>query len=195
MDKMIKQIDFLLKYFKSELNDEDIRKVEKLLDSNKEFRRMYNVIKSLGVDCLPDDLTDLSPSLRQMSLNMFREYKKTDKDKTVTRGLPIFDSDVLPLPDGVRPSITNSRRLKYKFDDMEMELSLYPVSLYSYEMIGQISGSADKDHQIELVGNNFKRETATDELQMFVFAKIPAMKYRINILSGKKLKAFVNLDL
>jgi hypothetical protein len=195
MDKKLKQIELIIKYVKSELSRDEEKKIKKLLSSDKEFAKMYEIIKTLDIDSMSSNLAELAPPLKQMSLGMFREFQKTKKDKEIMRGLPVYDSRVLPIPEGVRPSETNSRRLKYKFDSMELELSLYPTSLYSYEMIGQLSGAEDSKYRIELTGKEFRRKTETDELQMFTFVKIPAMKYRLNILSGRKTIAVVDLEI
>ncbi len=186
--------ELLLKYIRSELDDKESNKVKKMLDSDREFRKMHDVLKNYGADRLQGPLAELMPSLRQISINMFREYHKPGREDNIERGLPIFDSDVMPMPEGVRPSVTNSRRLKYKFKGMELEISLYPVSLYSYEMIGQFSGVEGKTYQIELVGKKFRQATETDELRMFTFPRIPSNVYQINISENKKVLAAVDLE-
>ncbi len=186
--------ELLLKFLRSELDDKESNKIKKMLNSDREFRNMYDVLKNYGADRLKGHLAELMPSLKQISINMFREYHKSERDRAVERGLPIFDSDVMPMPEGVRPSVTNSRRLKYKFKGMDLEMSLYPISLYSYEMIGQFSGVEGKTYQIELTGKKFRQTTETDELHMFTFARIPSDVYQINIIENKKILAVVDLE-
>ena len=185
--------ELLLKFVRSELDKKESDKVKKMLDSDREFRKMYDVLKNYGADRLKDNIAELMPSLRQISINMFREYHKPGREDNIERGLPIFDSRVMPIPQGVRPSVTNSRRLKYKFKGMELEVSLYPISLYSYELIGQFSGVEGKNYQIELVGKKFRQTSQTDELCMFTFARIPSNEYQINVSKDGEVLAVVDL--
>ena len=193
MKKNDQKYELLLKYIRSELDKEESLNVKKMLNSDREFRKMYDVLKNYGTDRLKGHLADLIPSLRQISINMFREYHKPGREDNIERGLPIFDSRVMPIPEGVRPSVTNSRRLKYKFRGMELEVSLYAISLYSYELIGQFSGVEGKNYQIELVGKKFRQTTQTDELCMFTFARIPSNEYQINISENQEVLAVVDL--
>gem|GEM_PF-3913627 len=196
MDESEKHIDLISAYLKSQLKKEDHRKVESLLNSSREFREMFETIKALHDQGVPGHLGDLAPALKQMSLNMFRQYHGASKNNRELLGLPIYDSKTFPLPEGVRPSLTSARRLRYKFNDMEVELSLNPMTLYSFEIIGQIdNGSEKKNYMIELIGKDQRFTAETDELQMFAFTKIPAMKYRLNILLEGKLTGIVDIDL
>lgn len=193
MKKNEQKYELLLKFVRSELDMEESNKVRKMLDSDKEFRKMYDVLKNYDADRLKDNIAELMPSLRQISINMFREYHKPGREDNIERGLPIFDSRVMPIPQGVRPSVTNSRRLKYKFREMELEVSLYPVSLYSYELIGQFSGVEGINYKIELVSKKFRQTTQTDELCMFTFARIPSNEYQINVSENGEVLAVVDL--
>lgn len=196
MDESEKHIDLISAYLKSQLKKEDRRKVESLLNSNREFREMFETIKALNDQGAPGHLSDLAPALKQMSLNMFRHYHGAAKGNRELLGLPIYDSKTFPLPEGVRPSLTSTRRLRYKFNNMEIELSLNPMTLYSFEIIGQIDdGSEKKNYTIELIGKDLRLTAETDELQMFAFTKIPAMKYRLNILLEGKLTGIIDIDL
>ena len=196
MDESEKHIELISKYLKSELNDRDRKKVENMLDSGKEFRKMYELIKTLHEQGTPDELTALADPLKEMSLDMFRQYHGAkDKDKKLL-GLPVYDSRAIPLPDGVRPSLTGARRLRYKFEDMEIELSLNPITLYSFEIIGQIDdGTRKRSYKLELVGDDQTLSAETDELQMFAFNKVPAMKYRLGIFYKRKKIGIIDIDL
>lgn len=196
MDDLKKSIDLISGYLNSDLNKEDRKKVEKLLNSSEEFRDMYEILKTLYEQGHPDHLNDLVPSLKQMSLNMFRQYNNTEGKDREMSGLPVYDSRTIPLPEGVRPSVTSARRMRYKFDDLEVELSLNPMTLYSFEIIGQIDDdSHKKDYTIELVSGSQKFTAETDELRMFTFSRIPALKYRLNILTEGKIIGLIDIDL
>jgi len=189
-----RKYELLLKYLQSELDQKQSNEVKKMLASDEEFRKMHDLLKSYGAERLKGQLAELMPSLRKMSVNMFREYHKPGQKDNIERGLPIFDSNVMPMPEGVRPSVTNSRRLKYKFKGMELEVSLYPISLYSYELIGQFNGIEGKTYQVEMVGKKFRQSTTTDELKMFTFTRIESGEYRINIIENKDTLAVVDME-
>ncbi|MEW5925708.1 MAG: hypothetical protein AB1746_17125 [Candidatus Zixiibacteriota bacterium] len=196
MDDLKKNIDLISGYLNSELKKKDREKVEKLLNSSEEFRNMYEMIKTLSEQGNPGHLNDLVPSLKQMSLNMFRQYNNTDKRDRQLLGLPVYDSRTIPLPEGVRPSLTSARRMRYKFDSMEVEISLNPMTLYSFEIIGQIDDeSHKKNYSVELTAGARKFTAETDELGMFTFSRVPILKYRLNILAERKIIGMIDIDL
>jgi hypothetical protein len=121
----------------------------------------------------------------------------TEQLRSLTRmaAVKTFDSDLLPLPEGVRPAAVDTRRLKYQIDGILIELSLYPVSLDSYEVIGQVCG-LDSEAEVSVVLQSVRRKfrTEANQFHLFRFERVPAGNLTLMISVGREEVAAVTIE-
>jgi len=189
-------IKILEKYIREELPESDREKVKKLIVSDPKIAGLYNTLKTL------EDEKDASgwPQIRDSALNLstrlFDDFRKKNLKNEVDYGVTVFDSKVLPLPDGGRPAIIDARRLKYIIGRIRLELSLYPVSAASYEIVGQMSGLTDCPAvRVVLKSNKATLTAIADQFHLFRFSRVPVRKYSLLIMNENKRIGLVKLDI
>jgi len=111
-----------------------------------------------------------------------RDLKTSGTSDDNRHGLLTFDSGLLPLPAGVRPATVDSRRLKYTAGEHQLEISMYPASPGTLEIIGQVSGYASGTIlEVRLEGERRKFTAESNQFQVFHFVRIPAAEYSLSI--------------
>lgn len=111
-------------------------------------------------------------------------------------GVCRYDSSIFPVPDGVRPAAVDTRRLRYTLDSCDLELSIYPINLEAFELIGQIHGQPhDTSVNVVLTAKGGSFETRTDRFHLFRFKRIPCGTYRLCLYYDKDEIGFINLEL
>ncbi len=192
MNKTEKIIEKIIGYINNTLAKKEMTEVKKMIKTNSEWRDLYNTLKVVKSESLPHEFQDMAVSLKELSIRMFREnFGKSDGKTTI--GLPVYDSDLMPLPDGIRRADIGTRQLKFKFDNMDVELSLYPVSLKSYRLIGQVKGGLENG-LVKLKGIHEFGEKL-DCSNIFIFPQVPLDNYRLKIYDGRKLLGELTLEL
>jgi hypothetical protein len=126
---------------------------------------------------------------------MFEEFNK-GKKKNINIGINIYDSGVLPKPSGVRPSIVETRKLKYKFDEFTLEIALYPVTVFAYELVGFVDRlSEGHEYKVELLQDGQTLRAKVDDANMFIFKRISAENNRLQILRDGDVIGIVDLKI
>ncbi len=182
MSKKTNIEELLQAYVEDRLEADRRAEVERLIASDDNIRDMHRLIAALHRESRESG--DLRQAARGLVQRFLRDFRHNKKDTRGRHGLLTFDSGLLPLPAGIRPATIDSRRLKYTAGDHELEVSMYPGSPGTYEIIGQISGfstGAELDVRLEHSRRNF---TATsNQFQVFHFVRIPAGEYTL-LVSG-----------
>jgi len=190
------KVGLLLRYLEGQLSEADRRMVETILKSDNESAELYAVIKGLSVEGKSADWGQVRKAAGELASRLFDDYQKRRASPKSNHGVTVFDSKILPLPAGVRPATVDSRRIRYKIGSMDLEVSLYPVSTDSYEIIGQISGTQEKaplDVMLKSGSHIFKVEA--DRFHLFRFGRVPVSKYTLHIISGKRDIGTATLEL
>lgn len=196
MRKEDRNIDLIMDYVRGELSPEENRKVRTMIKKNAEMSGIYRLLKTFLDDFKDEKSAPLSSSLKKLSTRMFRDYHRGKKQDRSFPGLLVYDSRVLPHPEGIRPSVAGTGRLKYKIGPYDLEISIYPVSIHSYEMIGRIGGIKENTAcRLELSTLKASFETETDELALFRFPRIPIASYKLRVFIGSRVIAGVEVDL
>lgn len=196
MNRFSEDIDILFKYLRGQLSARDKKHTEALIRSNPELAELLEDIKKIKKASSTIKWDRIRSAAESLSSRMFDDFWKGLKDKRPEQGIRVFDSQVLPLPAGVRPAVVDTRRLRYKFDEIEMEISLYPISIDSYEIIGRISRVGDRlSSRVEMVSKNSKFEVETDQFHIFRFSRIPVSDYILNIYGDTGLIGTIDIEL
>ncbi len=190
------RVDLLMRYLEGELSPDESNRIEALLKADPALRRLHDfLISRSGSERNPAQY-ELQNAARELSARMFRDWRRERSQTDPPRGLPVYDSKNLPIPEGVRPAVVDTRRLKYKTDDVELELSLYPVAMNAYELVGQINGpNVACPCRIKLES---KAKTVTvdgDEFCLFHVPRLPITSYTLTVLADDRPVAVVDIDL
>lgn len=128
---------------------------------------------------------------RNLAKKLFSDFTKRKKE---TEGVCVFDSALMPLPEGVRPAIVDTRKLKYCFDECELTLSLYPVSIENFEVVGQITG-VDSETKLSVLFKRGKQSVKadTDTFHLFSLQRLEKGSYSVSIKREKKIIGTVSI--
>ena len=190
------KVALLIGYLKGGLSRRDKRKAGAMIKSDKDTKELYPVVRELYLNGQGTNWNQVQQAAFKLSARLFKDFLKSRKKRGPAYGITVFDSGILPLPEGVRPATVDTRRVKYRVGDMFLEVSLYPVSIGSYEIIGQISGmegEAALEVVLKSAGTTFAADT--DQFNVFRFPRIPVGKYFLYLVSGNKKIGSVTVEL
>ncbi len=177
-------------YLGGEMSPGQRKDFEKRMARDRELARMAEMIENLRRSGSESEWEQMSRPAHGLLDNILKDLGKRSKKQAVR----IFDSRNLPQPEGVRPATVETRRLKYRLDENLLEISLYPVSPSSFELIGQLGG-VDKQLDIEINSGRKKQKTQSNQFGLFRFARLEKGDYQLKIHSGKEVIATVDIDL
>ncbi|MEW5925437.1 MAG: hypothetical protein AB1746_15760, partial [Candidatus Zixiibacteriota bacterium] len=101
-----------------------------------------------------------------------------------------------PLPEGVRPAAVDCRRLKFKIGDYDLEISMYPISTDSREIIGQVHQARfDKPLEVRLKSGRTSFSVTADRFNLFRFERVPVAEYKMTLISDGQTIGIVDLAL
>lgn len=195
MRKDQEDIELLVSYLKGKLDKAATEQVETRLRTSAEFKRMYELVADLHRKGINPETAIMADSAKKLSMRMIRDHLKNAASKFV-QGVTIYDSGVLPLPEGVRPATVDTRQIRYRVGACDVELSLYPVTPSSYELIGHISSDRpDRKFEISVKAGRKTSKTTTDKHEIFRFARLDVDKYVMVIRSEGEEIGRIDLDL
>ncbi|MBN2225964.1 MAG: hypothetical protein JW763_01225 [candidate division Zixibacteria bacterium] len=196
MNREPDRVELLMCHLEGECSPDESRRLEALLKTDPALRRLRDFLRESTTSEKRPALYELRSAARELSARMFRDWRRMGSQTDPPRGLAVYDSKNLPIPEGVRPAVVDTRRLKYKTDDMELELSLYPVALNAYELVGQVAGpEITRPCRIELKSEARTMAAATDEFCLFYVPRLPVASYTLTVLADNRAVAVVDIDL
>jgi hypothetical protein len=186
----------IIRYLKGKTSRKEAAEFKKKLKEDAQLAKDYALLKKVASQF------DLSPekamlaAVERLADRLVRDFQTGKRHKGEPYGVTVFDSKLLPLPEGVRPAVVDTRKLKYRIGDCTLDIALYPVSPDSYELIGQIVGCAEEDRfQVILKAKKDKYSTDTDQFHLFRFERVFSGKYRLSVRRGRETIAIVELEL
>lgn len=189
------KIDILLAYLKGRLKKKEAMAVEKEMKRDPAMRDLYALLCELGAESGNLDWSEIDATVRAMSNRMVNDFFKEREGGVSAPGVLIYDSKMLPLPAGVRPASVDVRRLKFRIDEKELMISLYPVAPNAYEVMGQLSGyTGNEPIEISLRAGKKTFQAESDEFQLFHFARIPSGDYRLIVTASGETIADLDID-
>jgi hypothetical protein len=169
------------------------RKTEEI---NPEEPRLMAMMSDLRKEAEQIEWSKIKSSAHSIMEKLLKDYKASKKARGGKRGIAIFDSKLLPLPEGVRPAAVDTRRMKFQIDNSFLEISMYPVSPGSCEIVGLLTNSQIEGVlSVDLIGKKTKQSVTTNEFHLFRIPRVEFGSYILRILNGRKLVARVKLDL
>ena len=190
------KVELLINFIKDRLDKKEREEVKKLLKSDSETAELYAIVRNLLEESDKLKYNHLPEAAQKMAEKIYEDFQQRQGSPDLPVGVTVFDSRLLPLPDGVRPASVKEGRVKYRLNGLTLELSLYPVSSDSFEIIGQVSG-ADEGvcFDVELTGGRKKYTVTTDQFHLFRFERISSGKYELSLLKDQEKIGIVSLGL
>lgn len=185
----------LIAYLETRFSKEKAADLIQSLGSDEELQAMVRHLKQISDENASVDWENLKSPAREIFRHILHDSKQGKKRGGSPRAVRIFDSRVLPLPQGVRPATVDTRRVKYIAGEGVIDISLYPVSPESFELIGQVSGlDIDADAAIEASGTDAVLSASANECGVFRFPRIPRGAYTLRLKQGKRVLATLTID-
>ena len=196
MDQMDDKLERVIAYLLGELDSAAAREVEALLSHDSELREVFSAVSELQKEGKEIDWSEIRQPINDMTSRLIEDFRRRKGAGGSDNGVLVYDSRYLPLPEGVRPATTGTRKLHYKFDNGELDISLYPISPESYEIVGQASGDQfGKEIRLRLKSGSTSFKTESDNFRLFRFERVPAKQYKLSIVSDGKATATVIIDI
>lgn len=192
MDKNEKVIQELIDYIRGRLDPEKRAEVADRIGKDPILQRLVALLSDLQDDLRENDW----PAMKSAAHSLLGRQLKEKRGGERKKGITIFDSQLLPLPAGVRPAMVDTRRIRYKVDENLLDVSIYPISLNSFEVIGQLAGSDKIDSLTVTMRLGRKKFTAeANEFGLFRFPRLPKGGYILEIRTGNDPVGEFDLDI
>ena len=160
------------------------------------LRRLIDFITALKDEARDIDWEQIQDSVHGLIERQLQQLKKTRGKSKRKQGIIVFDSQLLPLPQGVRPATVSARRLKFLIDDEALEMALYPISINSYEIIGQLPAAMVREGRtLDLRGRSEKYSCPVNDMGIFRFPRVSTGEYKMLIRGKRAIVAEVNLEI
>ena len=189
-------IDEIQKLIAGKIHGKKKKELEKLIDSDTELKELYIILKKLSDSSLSAD-SKLSGATRKLSGKIFTDFQKALTQKSKKLGVQLFDSSLLPLPDGIRPAAVDTKTLRYLIDENSLELTLYPITTDSVEIIGVVNFAQEQQSEVEVVLKTQKEKfkTVLDQFSLFRFDRISTGECRLSFYIKKKLVGAIEIEI
>ncbi len=189
---IIEQLTALLR---GELKGKQKKTLLEELQLDSELSEMFELLKKMHEVRHPESNQIISAS-KKLSKTLFTDFLKKQLSHKTDFGVRVFDSALLPLPEGVRPASVDTRLLKYHVGEAIVELTVYPITIDSVEIIGQIAG-IENNKSIKVIAevNGEKKEVEVDEFCLFRFERIDIGSCRLLFSSENSKEGIIELEL
>lgn len=120
------------------------------------------------------------PASTDLAASIFRGLKADGRTESRSTAHLYFDSRSVPLPEGVRSSLSSQYRLKYQTDTGQVELSVVPVYPGRFELTGRFEGEVPGETvEVRLKG----RKTLRGQFDRYGFFSFPEVNPGVYSLS------------
>lgn len=147
-------------------NDPDCRQKAGLLGL------LYGMIDRL-------DLQQSGMATASLAADIFDSHNLGKGPGKRNRARLYYDSRLVPLPEGVRPSLVSERRLKYQTGFGELELSIVPVYPGRFEITGRFGNSKPIPLAEAVLQGRKTSRTGIDKYGFFSFAVVNPGTYTL----------------
>ncbi len=189
-------VDMMMKLLQGKLDDQKADTVWKAIKEDPEMAHLFLMIRAFDTARRNEQHSGDSKAAKTLSKQLFRDFQKGQKNPDACQGIRVYDSGVLPVPEGVRPAAVDTRRMKYRIDDFVVEICVYPVTPDSYELIGQIIGHETTEKlSVEIKDGRRSRTASSDEFHLFRFEQVRAGEVLMTVWGENKLMGTIELSL
>ncbi|MCK5126963.1 MAG: hypothetical protein KAR42_11970 [candidate division Zixibacteria bacterium] len=196
MSKSEEDMKKIAVFLHSRYNNVEYEEILQMISGDDDLRRVIRQLSAIYDENSSIDWEKIKSPAHEVFRNLLKDIKSAKSSRDNNVAVRVFDSSLLPLPEGVRPAGVDTRRIKYIVNDQFVELSLYPVSPGSYEVIGQITGTfANEGFSAYMEHTNKNFSVIVNDCGVFRFPRVPVGKYSLTITNETQTIARVELDL
>ncbi len=195
MKKNHDRVEELTALLRGSLKEKQKKALLNELKEDTELSGIFDLLKKVS-EIAPNGTNPLHTASKKLSKTLYKDFIKKQVSPDKQFGVQIFDSSLLPLPKGVRPAAVDTRLLKYQLGKAVVELTVYPVTVDSVEIIGQISG-LKKDQKLSVTAEtkSKRQKTDIDEFCLFRFERVVSGDCRLLFSSENKKEGIIELSL
>jgi len=186
----------LLQYASGRLDDDEMEILEAQLCDRPELNEALSIIRSIVQDDQDDIYADLRPATRDIFKKILSDVHRAAKSSCKNLAANTFDSKLLPQMSGVRPAIVNSRQMCFSFGTSRVEMSFYPITSTSYNIIGQLSGTGVENPLTIIFRSGKKKyESITNEYGIFQLDRVTSGKCTLSVDHQDEILITAEIDL
>jgi len=137
------------------------------------LERLHRMLNTL-------DLKRMAVESNTLAQSIFRSYAATRESSSGCVAHLYYDSRVVPLPEGVRPSLMSLRRLKFMAGDGKIELSISPVYPGRYEITGRYEGPLSCESGEAIIQGRRAQRAPFDRFGFFFLAAVDPGVYHLS---------------
>ncbi len=196
MNNPEKKLSQIVDYIRGQLTPEENTKVARMIAEDPVLQKFISLSANLRKESATVDWKRIGSSAHALIDVQLKQLKMTAKRTGKRRGITIFDSKLLPLPDGVRPAIVDTRRVRFLTGDGRLDLSFYPISLNSSEVIGQYTSiESPSGMAVELRRGRVRLMSTANEFGLFRFPRIPKGTYSLRLRATDEVIAEIDFEI
>jgi hypothetical protein len=196
MDNNEREFADIINYIRGKLRPERASKIRAQLRNSPVLQRLADAIRSSRTETVTDDWKALKSAAHALLDRQLRECRRRQEKEVLQSGVTIFDSRLLPIPEGIRPATVDTRHVRYQIGGDFLDLSFYPVSIESFEVIGRFTGAPTGSSYMATLNQKTKKySTAANELGLFRFPRISRGEYVLEITDGVDIIGTVDFDI
>ena len=196
MENDEKHLGKLLDYVRGRLDDAESKALREQIAADPDLQEYVAMLTELQNEGAQSTWTNLHESAHSLLDRLLHDVKSSSAKPDEKRGIVTFDSRLLPIPEGVRPATVDSRRLRFRIDNNHLEISTYPVSMNSCEIIGKLSTEQKFASLIATLKAGGKNYTVmTNQFGLFRFPRVESGRCVLKLQDGKSVVATVEFEL
>ena len=196
MDNDERQFNRLIDFVQNRLNEEEAKALREQIAADPRLQEIVKMLSSLTKEGKQTGWQKLRDPAHLLLERLLHDARSSSKRPAQNRGIVTFDSQLLPLPEGVRPATVESRRLRYRVGEDSLELSLYPVSMSSYEVIGQLISELNYSSlRAEIRSGKTRLVVEANQFGVFRFPRVQSGACTMKIFNKNAAVATLELEI
>ena len=189
------KIELLLALVSGSLTGKEKKALVAEMQQDADLADMYDLLKQMSTISGHGSKPIVSAT-QKLSQKLYQDFQKNQASQKVPYGIQLFDSSLLPLPEGIRPASVDTRQLKYQIGMAVVELTMYPITVDSVELIGQINGLESYEElsmAVEIKGKS--QNVPVDKFGLFRFERVATGNSSLYLKKGPSNEGLIELIL
>jgi len=156
------------------------------IENDSESRAAVELLRKL--DCLFElrEAARITAGSKRLAAEIFSSYQANRRGSDKNIAHLFYDSQLIPVREGFRPSLVSERRLRFAGEAGTIELSIVPVFPGRFEVTGRLEGeNTGGTAEVRLEGR-CSLQAQTDEFGFFAFGAVNPGSYQLRFRSDEK---------
>lgn len=176
--------DDLLRYVSGE--ESAVKKWTEQIEADREMASDVRLLRRVRGLVAELDLHRIVPAAQELARGVFDSFQTARKLPSDVAAKLYYDSETVPLPQGMRPSLVSERRIRYAVDGGSIEMMIVPEFPGRFEITGQVSTDAEERCGRARLTGRATYDTEFDEFDFFTFASVVPGRYKLTIETNRR---------